>query len=206
VQYVTGAGASNNAVGLNVQIDSSIELNAELDDQFLATYADAPPNMGPLLGKTGTGAGGDQISIESNAFNKGENEINGWFSNMSFGIQTAQGFIGMTWSPDPSKTQTLTPKLAFYVAVGDYGSNTMADWTTVSNDSAEIVVPDSFELNNTTVTYTATGEWEVTPGEPSADARAEASSVIRTQRLLSKAYLQLAENAGLKNLLAEAEE
>lgn len=168
VQYKVGAGASNEAVGLNIKVDSTIMLDASLDDQFLATYANVPPNMGPTLASTGTGAGKEQISIESSSFERHNNEVNGWFSNMSFGIQTAQGFIGMTWSPGPSQTKKLTPLLNFYVAVGSYGQNKLASWDTVSNSSAIVSVPTDFHLNKATVTYTNPGKWVVTPGPPSA--------------------------------------
>ncbi|NJL27716.1 MAG: hypothetical protein HC897_07390 [Thermoanaerobaculia bacterium] len=194
VQYVVGAGASNHAVGLGIQVTSTTTVNAELNDEFSATYADVPPPLGPTLTQSGTGAGPNQISIASNAFNQVNNEANGWFSNMSFGIQTAQGFMGMTWSPSPSQTTTLTPTLQFYVAVGSYGSNTLASWNTVSNTSAQLTVPYSFALRKATVTYTATGQWQVTPGAPPAAQLARASQlsgVVDAHRSLSQAHSDL---------------
>ncbi len=166
VQYLVGAGASNNAVGLNVKIDSTITADAALKDKFLATYRDVPPDMGPTLAKY-SAAPPQSVAISTNPFNQKNNEANGWFASMSFGIQTLQGFIGMTWSPSPNQTRMLTPKLKFYVAVGSYSANTLAEWTTVSNDAVSLIVPDSFDLRESTVTYTPTGEWQVTPGAPS---------------------------------------
>ena len=98
-QYSAGAGASRQAVDLDATINSNIQLKASLDEQFLATYANVPPPMSPTLVSTGSGAGSNQISIESNQFDKENNEANGWFSNQTFGIQSPQGFLGMTWSP-----------------------------------------------------------------------------------------------------------
>jgi len=189
VQFVVGAGASNNAVGLNVRVTSAITQNASLTDQFSAEYATVPPNKGPVLTMTGNRAAPTQISIASNGFNQATNENNGWFSNMSFGINTAAGFMGMTWSPFPSQTRTLTPILNFYVAVGSYGANTLAAYTTVSNKSAHLTTPNSFLRNEATVTYTATGAWQVTPGKPKVSLLAGAATTMDS---LVDAHLYLA--------------
>jgi hypothetical protein len=172
VQYVVGAGASNHAVGLNVQISSSVTNPASLQDTWNANYATVPPQKGPSMALAGTKAPTNSIAIVSNGFAKISNEEAGWFSNQSFGIETAAGFIGMTWSPDPQQTRTVTPKLTFYVSTGDYGANTLASWNDVSNNAAVIQVPSSFHLNKCTVTYTETGDWVITPGEPPALALA----------------------------------
>lgn len=193
VQYVVGAGATTEAVGLGVKISSSVTNEANLTDTWEADYATVPPPQGPTMEKLSTKSPANTIAIKSNGFNQGENEAAGWFSNMSFGIQTNQGFIGMTWSPNPRKTRTLTPKLKFYVAVGSYDSNDLADWTDISNDSAKISVPSSFKYNKTTVTYTSTGEWLVTSGEPeeSALAASNFSSLIQSHLFISKAHADL---------------
>jgi hypothetical protein len=94
------------------------------------------------------------------------NENNGWFANQSFGIQTEAGFIGMTWDPDPNQTRTLTPKLTFYVATGDYSSNALASWNDVSNDAQPVNAPGDFLYNKCTVTYGENGEWSIAPGKP----------------------------------------
>lgn len=187
VQYVVGAGASNQAVGLNVQVVSNVTNNASLQDQWSAQYATVPPNMGPTMSRLGTSGPANTISIASNAFNKSENENASWFSNQSFGIQTQSGFIGMTWSPNPQQTRTLTPKLTFYVSVGDYGQNSLASWNDVSNNAATISVPNDFQYNKCTVTYTATGGWTVTQGPPPASALA-----ADLGWLLSEDHLELA--------------
>ena len=168
VQYVVGAGASNQAVGLNVEVISAISANANLGDVWQAVYAvTVPPNMGPDLTGPAQGAPAKSIEIVTNAFDRPGNEAAGWFSNQSFGILTEAGFMGMTWSPSPSIKRTITPKLSFYVAVGDFGSNSLADWNDVSVASQVATVPNDFSTNKATITYSPTGTWSIKPGAPS---------------------------------------
>jgi hypothetical protein len=169
VQYVVGAGAKNKAVGLNVQIVSDVTCDASLEQQFDANYLTVPPNEGPTMHPSGTSAA-NTIALRSNAFDQAKNEAAGWYSNMSFGILTEAGFIGMTWAPKSQTTQTLTPTLKFYIATGSYDSNALASWDVVSNNAAEITVPASFKENNCTVTYDAKGNWHQTPGAPVHEA------------------------------------
>ncbi|MGB8690217.1 MAG: hypothetical protein WCD53_23190 [Microcoleus sp.] len=191
VQYVVEAGASSKAVGLGVKISSIVTNDANLTDTWEADYVTVPPPQGPTMQKLGAPSPANTITIKSNAFDQGKNEAAGWFSNMSFGIQTEQGFIGMTWSPNPQQTRTLTPKLKFYVAVGSYGDNTLASWTTVSNNSSEAIsVPSSFQYNEATVTYTSTGGWLVTPGKPPATSD-YIGSLIQSHLFISKAHADL---------------
>jgi hypothetical protein len=192
VQYVVGAGASNNAVGLNVLVQSNITQKADIGQVWDASYATVPPQMGPTMTLDSATSPANTIGIKANAFNQVNNEANGWFSNMSFGIQTNQGFMGMTWSPTPSQTRTLTPQLKFYVAVGSYGSNTLASWTDVSNDAAEVSVPADFQYNKSTVTYTATGQWNVTPGAPSTAQLAAAAGRTGQLNSLLRSHMSLA--------------
>lgn len=166
IQYLVGAGASNDAVGLNVVVVSNVTNNANLQDTWQANYANWPPNEGPTMAKSGVQAPANTIALVSNAFDKVNNENNGWFGNQSFGIQSEAGFIGMTWDPEPSQTRTLTPKLTFYVATGDYNSNALANWNDVSNSAQAVNVPTDFSHNKCTVTYGPTGTWSVAPGEP----------------------------------------
>jgi hypothetical protein len=192
VQYVVGAGASNEAVGLNVQINSSVTNDANLQDTWDANYVTVPPQEGPTMANSGVQAPTNSIAIVSNGFDQASNEDQGWFSNQSFGIVTEAGFIGMTWSPNPQQTMTLTPTLKFYVATGDYSSNSLASWDQVSNGSAVVEVPDSFNLNDATVTYTSTGSWIVTPGKPANVQATENLAFVR-----SPAYAELVALAAL---------
>ncbi|MBD2492837.1 hypothetical protein [Nostoc sp. FACHB-280] len=192
VEYILGAGATNNAVAPNIRITSSITKKAKLTETWEAKYFDVPPYQGPEMSKSGSISPANTLSIESSPFEQQKNEAQGWFANMSFGIQTLQGFIGMTWSPAPNKKRILTPKLEFYVSIGDYGSNSLADWNEVSRGSAVISVPGSFDiLGNTTVTYSSSGKWTVTPGKPPVVSDL-VSSLIQSHQLLSKAHTDLA--------------
>ncbi|MEA3012458.1 MAG: hypothetical protein QOD42_1003 [Sphingomonadales bacterium] len=166
VEYVVGAGASNHPVGPNEAIVSDVTKEASLRDTWNATYATAPPEAGPSMAKAATPAPPNAIAIVSNAFDRVSNENRGWFSSQTFGIETQQGFVGMSWSPMPQRTRTITPRLAFYVAVGDYSSNALAIWYDVYGYSAVIEAPGNFELNECTVTFTEVGAWMVTPGRP----------------------------------------
>jgi len=170
LQYKLGAGASNNAVGLDVKIDSSIIKDVSLEQLWEAKYANVPPNQGPQMNIVqGENSPAGTIGFMSNDFNKVNNEDNGWFSNMSFGIESSSGFMGLTWSPSPNVTNTITPKFAFYIATGSYTSNSLADITTISNTSAKVELSD-FENLEATVTLTASGNWIITPGKPKSVA------------------------------------
>lgn len=166
LQYVVGAGATNEAVGLDVVIDSNIIQQAQLQQTWNADYATAPPKQGPQLSLAQGGVSpSGTIGLISNAFDQTQNENNQWFSNMSFGIQSANGFMGVTWAPSPSDTSTVTPKFSFYIATGNYTSNSLADITTISNQSAQVTLSD-FKNLEATVTLTTKGTWLVTPGKP----------------------------------------
>jgi hypothetical protein len=181
IQYVVGAGGSNQAVGLNIEIISQVSNDASLTDTWNADYVNAPPNQGPTMALAGTKQKSTDIAIVTNGFNKITNEQNGWYSNQTFGIESQSGFIGMTWSPDPATTTILTPQLTFYIAVGKYGSNKLANYDEFSNTSAVINAPSSFdEVNNCTVTYTQAGGWEITQGKPGALAVSQNLAFFRS--------------------------
>lgn len=184
-QFIVGAGASNNAVGLGVQVISSITSDASLQDTWNALYATVPPNEGPDLQKATTKAPASTIALVTNKFDRAKNENNNWFSNQSFGVETDSGFMGMSWAPDPQDTTTLTPKLSFYISTGSFGSNTLADWTTVSNDAARIEAPKDFLRNECTVTLTSSGDWVVTPGKPSAMMLSNDADLLTADDMLS---------------------
>ncbi|RUN77113.1 hypothetical protein EJC47_08570 [Sphingomonas sp. TF3] len=193
VQYSVGAGASNNAVGLDVQVTSTISQNSDLAQVWNADYANAPPKKGPKLTLASTSTGPNSIKLVTNSFNQEDNESLGWYSNQSFGIQTASGFMGMTWSPSPNQSRTLTPKLSFYISVGSFGSSTLADWTQVSNDSAQVSVPGSFTGGACTVTLLNNGKWKIAPGKPAQFALLENLAFLKSDehsQLMAMAYLE----------------
>ncbi len=164
-QCVVGAGAGNKPVGLNAKIYSSVTNNADLGDVWNVVYYDTPRNQGPTMGKDNATASPNMISIKTAPFDKAVSQNNGWYASQSFGIETENGFIGMTWSPDPNTTITLEPKLEFYVATGSYGANTMADWTEISNCAAQISAPRDFDGTRVcTVTYNSNGTFSVAQG------------------------------------------
>lgn len=166
VSYQVGVGATNKAVGLNIKIDSNIMEDAKLTDLYHAKYATAPPKQGPVLTlDQQQSSPANTIGITSNPFNQIQNENNGWYSNMSFGIKTANGFIGVTWAPSPNEDSTITPKFAFYIATGDYTSNSLADINSISSTSAKVTL-DRFKNLEATVTLDSSGRFIVTPGRP----------------------------------------
>jgi hypothetical protein len=170
LQYKVAAGASNEAVGLNVKIDSAVMQNANLEQLWDADYVTVEGNQGPqgpgLTLNPSTVSPSGTIGIKSNDFNQSQNENEKWFSNMSFGLESASGFLGVTWSPSPSVTSTITPKFAFYIATGSFTSNSLVDMTTICNESQTVELSDFLNLE-ATVTLSATGTWSVTPGAPS---------------------------------------
>lgn len=168
ISYQIGVGASNEAVGLNIKIDSNIMEEVKLTDLYHAKYATAPPKRGPVLTlDQQQSSPANTIKIKSNNFDRVKNENNGWYSNMSFGIKTANGFIGVTWAPSPNEDSTITPKFAFYIATGNYTSNGLADITTISDTSAKVTL-DQFKNLEATVTLNSKGDFIVTPGRPSS--------------------------------------
>lgn len=184
VQYSLGAGGSNEAVGLDIKVDAQMQKKVSLGEGLRADYANAPPNKGPNLGP-GSAVGSDSVGLQVNNFNQVANEEHGWFSNASFGIETAQGFIGMTWSPSPGENTTITPKLTFYVATGNFGINTLASFGTVSSQAAQITL-DDFDRKKATVTLMPDGTFKVVPGMPpfllpddADDARLDAAVEVR---------------------------
>jgi hypothetical protein len=165
VQYVVEAGASNDAVDLNIEIASKDPESVNLKEKWSAQYGEA--GEGPELHLLDDKVDANKIAIVTNDFDQVENEKNSWFSSQSFGIKTAAGFMGMTWSPSPNMTRTLTPQLSFYIAVGDYGMNKLAKWTDVSNENATVPLEKFSQQNECTVSYSSRGHWQIDPGKPS---------------------------------------
>ncbi|WP_293118949.1 hypothetical protein [Okeania sp. SIO1I7] len=198
VQYVVGAGASNNPIEEGIKIQSSVSNDANIKDEWEVDYATVPPNRGPLMNKSGEASPDKTISIQSSSFEKERNEAQGWYSSMTFGIKTSNGFIGMTWDPDPAEKEIITPKLTFYVSVGTYSSSTLANFTTVSNHSAKISLSDFDLLNNATVTLESDGTWKVTKGKSSQLSIDSINSLVQSHLYLSKAHAELVSLATLK--------
>jgi len=164
VQYQVGAGASNDAVGLNVKIDSSYMKDAELEQSFDFDYCTVPPPQAPNITDGTDPSSEGTITVQINNFDQVKNENANWFSSMSFGIETSNGFTGLTWSPSPGTAIKITPQFSFYIATGDYAASTLAEITTISSNAATVTEADfqskdgEFEV---TVTLLSNGEWKV---------------------------------------------
>lgn len=164
LQYVVQAGASNQAVALNTLIQSSLKKNTDLAAAWHADYF--PANKGPKLYLATDVPNPDnkEVDIWTNDFDKSQERLKNWYSSLTFGVLSQNGFMGVTWSPDPSETYRIKPKVQFYVATGSFESNTLADITAISSQSAPVTA-DSFDGNNEcTVTLLSTGKWLVEPG------------------------------------------
>ncbi|KZN38692.1 hypothetical protein N480_13640 [Pseudoalteromonas luteoviolacea S2607] len=169
-KYALQAGASNNAVQANTKIESSIEstisIDVELGKVYDTQYATAPPKKGPNLtvnqsdsSPTGT------LQIQTNSFDKVENEEQRWFENATFGIEMSNGFIGSTWAPAPNEATTITPQFKFYITTGSFEPGTLTDFSIISKNAAVVNLSD-FNSLEVTVTLTSEGTFLVTPGQP----------------------------------------
>jgi hypothetical protein len=151
--------------------------------------------MGPTLKRIDQSAPDNTIVMKSNEFDQEKNESESWYAIMSFGIQTAIGFIGMSWAPNPGQTRTLKPKLSFYISVGSYDTNTLADYTTVSNTSCLVSVPVDFSLQGeVTVVYGSNGKWTSYPGPPKTTSLVGfnyVNELIESHQLLSRSHCEL---------------
>jgi hypothetical protein len=88
--------------------------------------------------------------------------------------------------------------LKFYVAIGEYGDNTLARWDEISINSQEILVPDDFLDGCTTVTYdkTGTGGWSIKPGKPKNSENQSDAQYIDHIALLVRSHLSLSNAHG----------
>lgn len=196
LQYKVGAGASNQAVGLDIAISSNVTMDADLGQAYQANYqVEVPPKKGPTLVKTGPIKDASLLQINSNNFDQPANEEHGWFANMSFGIQSADGFIGMTWSPAPGITRSISPQFSFYISTGDYDYNALAKWTDISTNAATVSLSD-FKQFSCTVTLNGNGTWTVTPGRPPQLSPEAYQMLLASHQALSQAHASLVSLAG----------
>lgn len=165
VQYKLGAKSTNDAVGLNVVVSTSQLKNVNMGDDWKATFYDGPEHQAPDLEKSDGPVNPNEIGYSNNPFNPDKVILNEWYPSQTFGIETKNGFVGMTWGARPNKAISIAPKLKFFVTTGDFSSNTLADYTTVSNSAQAIELSD-FLGYAVTVTYTSNGEWELKKGRP----------------------------------------
>lgn len=189
LQYRVGAGASNKAVGLGVKISSSSSRDAELGQSYKASYQ--APRKGPTLESAGEATSGNIIQLVSNEFNQELYEEEGWYANMSYGIQSADGFIGMTWSPVPGNTRSIAPEFSFFISTGSFDQNSLARWTDVSTHAATIKL-EYFKQYSCTVILTSSGSWDIKPGRPTEVISAEAfRTLVSSHQSLCKSHENL---------------
>lgn len=180
VQFKVGVGASNQAVKLKTRVTSSELLDTNLNQGWQATYYDPTKHQGPILSQEGT-SGPKTITVMTNQYAQDQEGPNTWYSNISFGMQTQSGFMGVTWKPNPLKTYTITPKVGFYIATGSYTSNHLADISDISSVSAHVTQASFDDALDCTVTYNSDGTWSIAAGKPSnaaADLLLEAHAAL----------------------------
>lgn len=166
LQYSVQVGATNKAVGLNTLIESSDTHNTDLGIEWEATYTqEKGKRIGPSLAKTGT-TPANQLAMVTNAYDKSAEKLNQWYGNMTYGVKSKNGFIGLTWSPDASTTYEILPKVTFYIATGSFIPNELADINKISTQSAVVTEKDFDGNNECTVTLNKEAKWVVTPGSP----------------------------------------
>lgn len=165
LQYRVQAGASNTAVGLNVAVHASAAESAAPGDVLRADYAGAPPKQGPRLSKTSSSAG-KAITIETNQYNEQGNRANEWYESLGFGIDSPNGFMGISWSPAPGKRYALTPEPVFYVSTGSHQAQQLEDIGAIARNAARITLRDFSPRNEVWVTLNARGQWTVTGTNP----------------------------------------
>lgn len=168
VQYIFAAGASNKPVGLGVFIDSHIDKKVSIGDQWQGSFFDAKDHQGPSLLPTGDRAPSNTIQLLTNNYDQAQEAVHEWYASNTFGVESDAGFIGLTWAPQAGKTTTLTPKLEFYIATGDYERNTLADLSIISTKSQSISLTDFDKAFDCTVTLDSSGIWSVASGKPLA--------------------------------------
>lgn len=167
IQYSIDVGDSNDAVGLNVEINAINHQDTDLTSIWGAKYYTLPERQPPDF-KISSGVGAaNTITVVTNEFNQEKNYDGDWYGNMTFGIKTPDGFMGSTWQPIPGTTTTITPILSFYIATGSFKANQLADYETIFTNSAVVNLED-FDNFEATVTRTETGTWTVTKGVPSS--------------------------------------
>jgi hypothetical protein len=188
VQYVFEAGASNQAVGLNIKIQSSTSEDVNLGSQWEASFANPALHEGPTLTNYGSAAPTGSLQYETNSYDQSQEGPDRWYGNETFGIETEQGFIGLTWAPVANTTITIMPNLQFYIATGSFQANTLASMTTVSNDSQLVSLNDFDQSLNCTVTLSPSGTWSVAPGMPGIQTSLEFSSLVHSHYLLARAH------------------
>jgi hypothetical protein len=161
VQYQLDVGQQTQPVALGNQIISKDTIDASLDTGYLAHYSGKKGGFPSLTaGSTSNPPAATNMVVQTNPFVP----VQHYHNSLTFGLRTEQGTTGVTWEPLPNFDYTITPTLTFYIAVGNYVSNVLAQvgGSGATNAALKTGPGGSFnQFNNTWVTYTTTGQWEV---------------------------------------------
>lgn len=164
IQYKINAGCSNKAVQLRIRVQADNPSDIELGQTWEANYYPPADTQGPIVTNKGATVDPKQVNFLTNTFAKNTEAEYSWYSNLSFGKETEQGFIGFTWSPEPGSSRSIQPTVKFYINYGSFESNVLAEWTEVSRNAAEV---SAFSpKGEATVTLEANGSWTVTASPP----------------------------------------
>ena len=194
LQYSVQAGASNKAVGLNTKISSSVTQNTNLGVSWLAAYSQNGNNLPPTLKNDTTPPAPptNGLVIKTNVYDKSKEPLDNWYGNLTFGVKTSHGFIGLTWSPDPSTAYITMPNVSFYVTTGKYQTNTLANISAIALNAAHLTASDFDGNLECTVTLNADGTWSKNAGKP-ALVDSVLDSLVESHLMLSTAHLKIAD-------------
>lgn len=159
-QNVVAVGASNEAVASGAHIESSVTERTGVEVMWEADYSEKKP---PTLKQSGRAR---TLTIQSNYFNKGLEMANQRYGSMTYGVQSDEGFLGITWSPAPGTRYQIEPRVRFYVAIGDFQSNRLADIPVISRSAAEVTESEFDANGEATVVLSVDGNWQVYAGPP----------------------------------------
>ena len=166
VQYKLAATSLNKATGLGIRVSTQNSSNVSLGQEWAATFYTGTENQAPDLDKTGSAPNETEVVYKSNAFDPQMAKKNRWFPNKTFGMETVTGFIGMTWEASPSKKDTISPNVTFYINTGSFHPNTLADYSAVQ-DAPAALGKDNFDGFDATVILNRNGRFDVQSGAPS---------------------------------------
>lgn len=197
LQYSTQVSSSNKAVGLHTKVVTQSMTDTDLSSAWDANFYSGKEHKNPSLNKDSSSAPSDCVIINTNEFNLDDQKINSWYSSLTFGVESENGFIGFSWAPDPNEQYTIQPKVSFYISVGTYVENELVRMTDVSKQAAHITNENFDVRRECTVVYDSSGKWSITPGAPDK---------LNSDQLVSKlldAHLDLAASHAVLVQLAQ---
>lgn len=160
VQYVLEAAQQSQPVKLGNQVISTAKQDADLNTGYTATYSSEQGGFPTITEGSTKVPQSTNMVVETNKFTP----VQDYYNALTFGVTTTQGLTGVTWEPKPNIDYKITPTLTFYIAIGSYQANELAQIDATSVDNA--VIKSGFggnfdQFNNTWVTYNIDGTWAV---------------------------------------------